>query len=564
MPVVKVRLSRLSNSFPNISLNEIIDKLPYVGLDIEGIDKEDGIIRVEFNPNRPDFASENGILRALDGLFEIETGLPIKGNVKESDYTINVDNTIGNIRPFIYGVVGKRENSVDEFELSQLISIQEVLHNGLGRKRKKSSIGLHDLNSIVFPLDYNTVSKSFSFVPLDKQHEFTIENILIDMDVGKTYAHIINSFDRVPILFDSKKNVLSFPPIINGNASKLTLDTKNLFIEVTSTSKKTAQDILSILCFELFDMGFQIYCVNIKSPYENIIKSPNLAPLKMMVTSEYINNILGLDLSIGTIIKCLGKSRCLGRVSDNGIECMIPRYRIDVNNPVDISEEVALGYGIYNFIPSAPSLYISGKKHVNSLIFDNIREILVGLGFIEIINTNMISAKILNSFFIDTKNILDDIVSIADSKASDFEFLRNSIIPSMMMTLSKNIHEKYPQKLFEIGKTFKIQNSEIKEEWHLGVIIAHNNTDYSEIKSVLESLMKYCFNKNIKTPYYTVEYYMKGHSARILLDEHEIGDIGEIYPLVLENFRLRTMVTTFNINLNLLINLLDIRKLKYI
>jgi phenylalanyl-tRNA synthetase beta chain len=413
-------------------------------------------------------------------------------------------------------------------------------------------------------LDYHTVLKDFSFIPLDKQSEFTIQSILNDLDVGKNYGHIIDNFDRVPIIFDSKKNVLSFPPIINGNTSKITLDTKNLFVEVTSLSKKTAQDIISIFSFELNDMGFEIYSVYTKHSFGDIVKSPNLEPLKMTVTSEYINNILGLDLSKENIIKCLGKSRCSGRVLNNGIECVVPRYRIDIFNPVDISEEVALGYGIYRFVPSSPSMYMAGKRHVNSIVFDDIREILVGLGFVEIVNTNIISSKTFNNFYIESNEDLDNIVYVADSKTSDLEFLRNSIIPSIMLTLSKNIHEKYPQKLFEIGKTFKITNYSIKEEWWLGVVIAHNNTDYTEIKSILESLMKYCFNKNIKTLYYNIEYYIKGHSAKILLDENEMGDIGEIYPLVLENFKLRTLVTSFNLNLSLLIDLLDIKNFKYI
>ena len=163
MPVVKVRLSRLSSSFPNISLDEIIEQLPYIGLDIEGIDKESDIIRLEFNPNRPDFASEHGILRALNGLFEIEIGLPKIESIKGSNYVIDVDETVNKIRPVIYGFVAKRNYSINSYEISQLISMQEDLHNGIGRKRKKSSIGLHDLDSIIFPLNYTTVLKKFFF-----------------------------------------------------------------------------------------------------------------------------------------------------------------------------------------------------------------------------------------------------------------------------------------------------------------------------------------------------------------------------------------------------------------
>ena len=229
---------------------------------------------------------------------------------------------------------------------------------------------------------------------------------------------------------------------------------------------------------------------------------------------------------------------------------------------IDISEEVAIGYGIYKFDALNPSLYLSGKKHIHSIIFNNIREILIGLGFIEIINTNIISQKLLDNFFLH--EIDHNTVSVSNSQNNEFEILRNSIIPSMMITLSKNIHEKYPQKLFEIGKIFQIKNSNIVEEWYLGIVIAHNNTDYSEIKSVLESLIKYCFNKEVKTPHFDWDYYLEGHSAKILLNEHEIGNIGEIHPLVLEKFKLRTLVTSFQINLNCLMELFDINKLRHI
>jgi phenylalanyl-tRNA synthetase beta chain len=133
-----------------------------------------------------------------------------------------------------------------------------------------------------------------------------------------------------------------------------------------------------------------------------------------------------------------------------------------------------------------------------------------------------------------------------------------------MSTLAKNIHEKYPQKLFEIGKTFQIQNSEVKEEWFLGATIAHNNADYTQIKSVLESLIRYCFNKDINTPGFNFEYYINGHSAKILLNKIEIGNIGEIHPRVLDNFKLRTLVSAFQINLDSLIKILNLTKMKYL
>ena len=566
MPVVDVRLTTLSDSFPNIQLKEIIEKIPYIGLDIEGVDENKGTIRVEFNPNRPDYSSENGIMRALKGLFEKEVGMPIVKDVRESDYAISVDKTVDNVRPVICAFAAKRKNPLDEHEISQLISMQEDLNNGVGRKRKKSSIGMHDSDSILFPLRYTTAPKHFSFIPLDEEIEFTIESILKNLDVGKKYGHLLHNSDVFPILSDYQKNVLSFPPIINGNLTKIKSNTNNLLIEVTSINEKSAHDILSILSFELYDMGFKIYSININSHSGESIKTPVLKQSKMIVSDGYINKILGLKLSNDDLIKCLERSRCSGKVLENGdMECSFPRYRIDIFNPVDISEEVAIGYGIYGFDTSTssyPSIYFSGKKHVNSVIFNSIREVLIGLGFVEIINSSIISKDAIDDFFIKSDG--EDLVSIKDSKSSEFEILRNSIIPSIMATLSKNIHEKYPQKLFEIGKTFKVRHSELKEEWSLGVAIAHNNTNYSEIKSVLESLLKYCFNKSIKTPRCNFEYYLNGHSAKILFGESEIGDVGEIYPHVIENFKLRTLVSVFQINLSSLMDMIDLKKINYL
>jgi phenylalanyl-tRNA synthetase beta chain len=562
MPVVSLRISSLSASFPSIHLNEIIEKLPYVGLDIEGIDEDSGIIKVEFNPNRPDYSSEKGILRALKGLLEREMGLPLIKCIENTDYVIGISDTVADIRPVICGVVAKRPDPLNEYEISQLISMQEDLHNGIGRKRKKSSIGLHDLDSIMFPLSYTTVSKQFSFIPLGEHIESTVGDILNSFDVGKEYGYIVNKGPKYPMLIDAQKNVLSFPPIINGNLTKISFNTKNLMVEVTSTSDKSAQDIISILSFELHDMGFSLFSVIINSPFGNQTKTTNLNPLKLMASVDYVNKVLGLDLSGEEFIKSLEKSRCSGKIMGDNVECYIPRYRSDVFHPVDIAEEVAIGYGIYRFNTSSPSLSMSANKNTNSLIFNSIREVLIGLGFIEIINTNIISRKILNDFFIQGQN--NDLVSIADSKNFDPEVLRNSVIPSMMMTLSKNIHEKYPQKLFEIGKTFQIKNSRLKEEWSLGVVIAHNDTDYTEIKSALESLIKYCFNKSIKTPKVNFKHYLEGHSAKILYEENDVGDLGEIYPQVIENFKLRTLVSVFQINLDLLMDMLNLKKLKYL
>src|ERR671928_590762 len=90
MPIVNFAIERLHKLLPGIDLKQVLEMLPFIGLDIEGIDSE--ILRIEYNPNRPDFASDYGIVRALRGLLEIETGMPgfrvAKG---KSQYTVEVE-----------------------------------------------------------------------------------------------------------------------------------------------------------------------------------------------------------------------------------------------------------------------------------------------------------------------------------------------------------------------------------------------------------------------------------------------------------------------------------------
>ena len=565
MPVVNVRPSLLSRIFSKWTLEEIIEKLPYLGLDIEGFDKTNDKIRIEFNPNRPDFSSENGIVRALKGMLNVELGCPNIQELHPSSSLIRVDEHLKDVRPIIYGLIAKRDFPINNEELTQLISMQEDLHNGIGRKRKKSSIGLHNNDALSFPLSYKGVSRQFNFFPLDGLKEYSLDDILTDFDVGKKYGHILEKFDLVPILLDSKDNVISFPPIINGNTTKVDILTRNLFIEVTSVNSKSAKDILSLLSFELSDMGFDLYSCVVDSPFCGDIVTPILEPYRIQLDFDYVNKTLGLELTHDEILVCLQRSRCEGIDKGNGkLECLIPSYRVDLFDKVDVCEEVAIGYGIFNLGPLCPGTYFPGRKNNLSITFDKVRDILIGLGFMEIINPNIISRNLVREVFLEDNHSGKNLVSLGDSKNTEFELLRNSLIPSLLYTFSNNIHEKYPQKLFEIGKTFSTTNNEIRENWSLCVSIAHNTTDYTEIKSNLESFMRYCFNAFVTTPRYDTAYFLPGHSARIFLKDDVIGEIGEIHPQVLDNLNLRTLITIFEFNLSAVVKILKLDQIRIV
>jgi phenylalanyl-tRNA synthetase beta chain len=549
LPVINVTTSLLNKFFPGKDLVKLIDFLPYIGLDIEGIDNE--VIRVEYNPNRPDFASAYGIVRALKGILDIETGIPKFRLLKNSIYKISVESSVKQVRPVIVSLVAKKSDVHDNEAIKQLISMQEDLHDGIGRRRKKASIGIHDLDSIKFPVTYKTVSDDFSFVPLGVLSSVTIKQILNEFDIGRQYRHILENSNRYPIIVDDDNNVLSFPPIINGNVTKVTPETNNLFIEITANNQKAADDILAILAITFHDIGFRIHSVSINS--SGVIEvTPRMDTLSIDVDVSYINSMLGLELTKNDIVCFLKKSRLDAYPADTDIiTCIIPRYRTDILHAIDIVEEVAIGYGIYNFKPRMSAWTSVGQKSSLSIYLDIIRRTLAGLNMLEVVNFSLVNKK--SQYELMGLKTADNILSVDATKSKDHELLRASMIPSLLQSLSHNVHWQYPQRLFEIGKIFHLDNT-IKESWCLAAVIAHNNADFTEIKSIMQTFLKIAFNKDIFTQENANPFFIEGRSATVVLDKKSvIGTIGEVTPLAIYNFKIRVPVTAFELNLSQLL-----------
>ncbi|MFL6404306.1 MAG: phenylalanine--tRNA ligase subunit beta [Nitrososphaeraceae archaeon] len=549
MPVVNFTIKRLNKLLPGIDLNQVLELLPFIGLDIEGVDSE--VLRIEYNPNRPDFASDYGIVRALRGLLEIETGLPkFKLNKEVNKYSVNIDNSVRGNRPYIVALIAKN-GTLGNGTIMQLEGMKDDLQNGIGRGRTKASIGIHNMDAIEFPVRYSTVNEDFSFVPLEQKSSQTIKSILKTSNIGKDYGHILEGVKRYPLVIDSKDNVLAFPPIINGDITKVNANNTNLFIEVTGNNRKTVEDILAILAITLYDAGFELQNVTINN-FDGDTYTPKMDVSYIDVDASYVNMLLGLESEVNEIIRYLKKSRLDAKETKQKkiIECCIPRYRIDILNYVDIAEEVAIGYGIYNLKPTIPLTALVGQKDLTSTRINIIRNTMVGLQILEIVNFSLVSKKI--QYELPGIDQPGNLASVRATKSSEHEVLRDMLLPSLLKSLSRNVHEEYPQKLFEIGKTFEWSKN-INEYWSLGAVVAHNTADYTEVKSIMHTLLKLSFGKSVTTKVATHPIFINGRCANIIVDEESVGIIGEITPFAIDNFKVRVPVAAFELNISKLL-----------
>jgi phenylalanyl-tRNA synthetase beta chain len=515
----------------------IMDRLPYVGLDIEGADSKS--VRVEYSPNRPDFGTDYGIARALRGIMGKELGLP-RYPIRPSGMTVAVDPRLSSVRPYIACMTAEGLKMDDE-DVRQLISLQEDLHNGLGRKRRRVAIGLHDMTAVEPPVSYAAKPRSFRFRPLDARADMSLNEILVDTDQGRAYGSVFDGKSLLPIIIDGKGTVLSFPPIINGNATKVTTKTKRLFIDVTSTEIHAGENVIAILATTLAEMGARLGSVRVS--YSRRTKTtPDLRNSKLPLNLKLIEEVLGLGLSRGQVVQSLRRSR-LG-VEGNSV--VVPRYRFDIIHPVDIAEEVALGYGFERLSPIYPESSQPGAFNPLSQFLERTADIMASSGMVELMNYELVDERTLYTNF---GRSADGRIEVENPRSADHSILRDSLIPSLMAVLARNVKEEYPQRIFEIGRVYKRGRGTVGEEWRVCCLIAHSQSSYTEAKMYLESLVKVMAGKDATTRPSGHWAFASGRCAAVNFAEVSIGHVGEVKPEAVASFNLGVPVSGFELKL---------------
>jgi len=543
LPVVRINIPRFSKMI-GAGRKRILDRLPYIGLDIESVEPDS--VRVEYSPNRPDFGTDFGIARAMKGLIGKEVGLP-KFSALPSGISVSVDKRLGAVRPFIacVAVTGLR---LDDEDVRQIISLQEDLHNGLGRKRRVVAIGLHDMDAVRPPFAYRAVDSSFKFVPLGSHSSASIKSILSNTVEGKAYGSALAGSRFYPVITDSKGAVLSFPPIINGDATKVTPRTRNMFVDVTSTDRKAGDDVLAVVATTLAEAGGKLGTVAIRYKGKSSV-TPDLAPTELPFDENLVRSVLGMDLAHGEIVKALGRSR----LTVKGKKALGPRYRVDLLHPVDIAEEVALGYGIDRIGPVYPPSKKPGSFNEFEDFLDSVSTIMAGSGMIELMTFELTDEKMLYSRF---QRPSTGRITVQNPRSLEHSELRDAVIPTLMASLSGNVKSDYPQKVFEIGRVFGRTRDGVSESWHLGSLVAHSQSSYTEAKMYLESVCRIMSGKEVTASGGLHWAFAPGRCAIVKVGEETLGHVGELKPEAIEAFGLGVPVSGFEVDLSLLYELL--------
>ena len=549
MPVIKVNRQDFCKLVGKELSMEFVEKtLPMLGVAWEG--KEGDEFSVEVFPNRPDMLSVEGLARAFASFIGLKPGLK-KYEAKSFDYMVIVDNRVANVRPFIASAVAKGVEFTDDF-ITSIMQLQEKLHVTHGRKRRKVAIGLHDLSKITFPVVYTTKPKDFRFIPLGFEEELTLEEILKVHPKGREYGWILDGYDEYPILIDAKNMVLSMPPIINSCHTMLTEQTTGVFFDVTGTDMKAVEEVLNILVTTFADRGAEIFSVEVRYGVQ-AISYPRFEPKKMEVDASYISKLLGLNLPAVEIAKLLERMGYGVEVRGGKLLVLIPCYRTDIMHPIDVAEDVAIAYGYDKLEPELPNIASVASEDRRERFFNLVRSFMVGFGLQEVKTFILTSEEKLFKLLGREKG---KVVELENPKTTEFTVARDTLVPSMLEILRRNRKNEYPQNLFEVGKALVVDESKenkVKELNLLCVALCHARANFSEIKSLVEALMK-----NFGISYEIKEgkrpFIVDGRCAELLVGGASVGYLGEIKPEVLNAWQVYMPVAVCELNLDELVH----------
>ena len=541
--------------------NDWEKRMPSIGCVVEENDEEG--IEIEIFPDRTDLLSHETISRAARAFLNSLNDSP-NLEIKQGEITLEVDKSLQNLRPVILGAVvrgvdnGTNYREKDDF-IQSLMDHQEKLHLTLGRKRKFASIGVHDLSQLSPPFKVISVDKKYKFTPLAEEKEMSIEDILKSHPKGKEYAHLLSELKEYPVIIDAEDRVLSFPPIINGDHTTVNEQTRDFFIDVTGWDERSCEACLLLICLSLAERGGVIESIQIKNWDQELLNVPRGDSKSHKVPDRLIRNILGIELSkteIADSIKKMGGELIETRTVTNGpdkiekwADCIVgekehvismPRWRNDIMHPVDIVEDIAIGYGYDNLPEQLSAVHLDAIPLPSSNLKRRISSSLCALGLQE---TQSLTLSNKRDQFERVRWIEENKSTIISNPITkEHTMLRQYILPSLLNLLAANRHHELPQRVHELGDVVRDSENKTRLSW----ACAEVGGGFSAAKGIASSLLRDLGANLSEVKWQGINQeegpWIKGRGAKVIIGGIEVGQIGEIDPKVSFEFGLKVPI----------------------
>ncbi|MEM4553017.1 MAG: phenylalanine--tRNA ligase subunit beta [Ignisphaera sp.] len=558
MPVVRTSLHRILRLTGINDIEELMNTLFNLKCETE-IDKGD-TIAIEVQSDRIDMFSVEGIAYAV----RLYLGLVIPKSINsETFFKVFVEPPLK--RPYI-GIAAVKNVELDEEALKDLIEFQERLHTTYGRHRKKVAIGLHDLSKLSSRIIvYKDVDiDRVEMIPLFSNKRMSIREVLNSTEQGSLYGSIAIHGNKHPAIMVSDE-VIALPPVINSDITRLESSSRDILIDVTGTDFNSVINVLNVIVHALSFYGGEVLGAEIYYPDRTIV-TPDLRWREVEIDINFAARWLGLENR--KVVEEGGKALqrmgyIVKEISNEKMLVLVPPYRCDIMHPVDVVEDIAIGFGYHNlgieFVEPVKSVKLRVVKEVDvKYLVEVLREVLVGLGYTEINVLSLSSSKIIEL-------VSDEpYIKIVNALSKELDALRNSLIPSMLTVLRDSQYVAQPVKVFEIGEVVEKCDT-CYTGWRnsLNVLLAVMNSEirFEDIHADLYAVLRELGLENSLTiRACNKKAFIDGRCGCILYEDKEVGVIGEVRPEILKSMDIEYPIAMAELKLDVLAKV--IRSLK--
>lgn len=537
----------------------ILDDSYAPGMDIlEAIpEMDDDVIEFEITPNRPDCLSMKGMAR--------EAAVTFEKSLINSDITLT--NAVEDVHT--YAKVSIEAKDLCKRYGAMVVKNVAIKPSPVWMQIRLMKAGMRPISNIVditnyVMLEYGQPIHAFDLETLH-DHEIIVRRAK-EGELLTTLDGVERTLTSEMLVIADPKKAVAIAGVMGGEETEIKDDTKNILIEVAVFDKtnirKTSKDIgLRSEASSRFEKGVPVCHVEtvlnrvcqliemleagqVVAGQIDVYPEP-LAPKVIDVRVSRMNGILGTHLTateMMAIFKPLGIEAVLK--SEEIIECIAPLFRLDLEKEIDFSEEIARIYGYENIELTMPSGASYGKFTFKQCLENESKDWLTAQGYNEVVTYSFVSPSQVDKLMVPEDHLMRQQCKLLNPLGEEFSMMRTTLMGNMLEVLSRNYNRRIESaKAFELGNLFEPVNVPITElpiEKLSLVIGAYGGAyDFFELKGSVEALFEkigisnYQFvpNKNHTT-------FHPGRCASIIMDEKEIGVIGEIHPKVQENYDL--------------------------
>ena len=540
------------------------DPIKYLGLD-------DEIIDFELTANRGDLLSMLGLSYELGAIYDKK--------VKDIDLTYNeIDKNIDSE----FSIDIKTEKC--SLFLAKKVSNITIKESPDFIKNRLIACGIRPINNVVDISNYVMLEtgQPLHFYDADNLGDTLIVRDANDGEKLVTLDNQERTLTSNDIVIANKVGSVGLAGVMGGLSTEVLETTKNIIIEsaifdsvsVRKTSKKVLRSEASNRFEKGIDpkrtyMAIKRACHLLEIYANGSIYSGMLTYDKMNkddkvidITLENINNVLGTNIDVKTVISVFEKLGFTAQNKENLITVTVPTRRTDISIKEDLIEEVGRIYGINNIEGKLPKLSIKQGSYDKTT--RQIRNKLADLGLNEVLTQIFLNDEVAQKYC--DKDY--EIVKLLDPLSVEKNALRYSLVPSLLKVYEYNKGRNLKDiTIFEMAKGFYKKDDKYGEDNKLCILMTgdyylelgnRKKVDFYVLKGIIEELLhflgfsnRYSFVvNNIK------EFLHPGVSATINVNGSDIGFLGLLHPSIEKN------VYVAEINLDKLLKN-RVSKLKY-